>query len=119
MGDELTAGTRKVDSLAFSVVIPTFDRPHLLRASLESLVGQRFPRDRFEVIVVDDGGTVPAQAVAEAYMGQLSLTVCRQSQAGPSAARNAGAERARAPYIAFLDDDCRADPAWLHELEAR
>lgn len=113
-----TAGTKQIEPPAFSVVIPTLDRPEYLRDSLESLVNQRFPKDRFEVIVVDDGGAVEAQTVVAAYSGQISVTIYRQEQAGPAAARNAGAGRAQAKYVAFMDDDCRADPEWLGELEA-
>ena len=98
-------------------MIPSFDRPERLRECLESLVAQRFPKDRFEVVVVDDGGSVPAETVAVAYARRLSVAVCRQERGGPAAARNTGVLRARGRYIAFMDDDCRADPEWLHELE--
>lgn len=112
-----TASTKRSESLTFSVVIPTFDRPEYLCGSLDSLVNQRFPKDRFEVIVVDDGSTIPAQTIVAAYDQRISVTVCRQERAGPAAARNTGAVRARGKYIAFMDDDCRADPEWLRELE--
>jgi glycosyltransferase involved in cell wall biosynthesis len=112
-----TPGTKTPESLTFSVVIPTFDRPEYLRGSLDSLVEQRFSKDRFEVIVVDDGGSIPAQTVVAEYDQRICVTVCRQERAGPAAARNAGAVRARAKYIAFMDDDCRADPEWLRELD--
>ena len=108
---------KQAESLTFSVIIPTFNRPEYLRRSLESLVKQRFSRDRFEVIVVDDGGTIPAQTVVAEYEQRISVTVRRQKRAGAAAARNTGALKARAKYLAFMDDDCRADPEWLHELE--
>jgi len=103
--------------LTFSVVIPTIDRPASLRDSLRSLVAQRFPKNRFEVIVVDDGGKLPAKAVAAEFRDMLTITVIEQDRAGPAAARNAGAGIGRAPYLAFIDDDCRADPGWLCEME--
>ena len=114
---QATADAKKPEPLTFSVVIPTLDRPEYLRRSLDSLIEQRFSKDRFEVIVVDDGGTIPAQDVVAAYHQRMCITVCRQERAGPAAARNAGAVKARAKYIVFLDDDCRADPQWLSELE--
>lgn len=105
-----------IETLTFSVVIPTFNRPESLRHCLDSLVNQRFPRERFEVIVVDDGGALPAQTVVEGFKDRLSITTWRQEWSGPAGARNAGALRARSKYLAFLDDDCYADPKWLQEL---
>ncbi len=114
---QATADAKKPEPLTFSVVIPTLDRPEYLRRSLDSLIKQRFPKGRFEVIVVDDGGTIPAQDVVAAFHQRMCITVCRQERAGPAAARNAGTVKARARYIVFMDDDCRADPEWLRELE--
>jgi len=103
--------------LTFSVVVPTLDRPEYLDEMLISLVKQRFPKDRFEVIVVDDGGVLPAKTVAARFENLLSIAVIEQKHAGPAAARNTGAANCRAPYIAFIDDDCCADPEWLEKLE--
>jgi len=105
------------EDLTFSVIIPTFNRPESLRSCLDSLAKQRFPNERFEVIVVDDGGTLPAQTVVEGFKDRISITICRQERSGPAGARNTGALRARSKYIAFMDDDCYADPEWLLELE--
>lgn len=111
-------GESGVEHLTFSIVIPTSNRPTRLRNCLTSLVNQGFPHERFEVIVVDDGGTIPAQTVVEEFRDRISITIYRQEQAGPAGARNAGACRARSKYVAFLDDDCFADPEWLQALEA-
>jgi GT2 family glycosyltransferase len=75
-----------------------------------------YPRDRLEVLVVDDGGETPLDAVVAPFRSDLTLTLIRQPNAGPAAARNAGAERARGEYLAFTDDDCLPDPSWLMEL---
>lgn len=56
---------------------------------------------------------MPLDDVLAAFASQLSLTLLRQANAGPSAARNAGAERAVGDYLAFTDDDCLVDPGWL------
>ena len=57
------------------------------------------------MIVVDDGGPTPLDPVVAPFRTQVSLTLIRQRNAGPSAARNAGAERASGEYLAFTDDD--------------
>jgi GT2 family glycosyltransferase len=94
----------------WSVVIPTRGRPGPLRRCLESLGRLDFPGDRFEVIVVDDGGGVDDRLVESAGP---RVTVIRQEHAGPAAARNRGAAAAAGPYLAFLDDDCVVTPGWL------
>jgi len=98
-----------------TVVIPTYRRPQRLRECLESLAGQSL-RDAWEVVVVDDGSPTPLDGPAADFAGRLDLRVIRQANAGPSAARNRGVAAARADLIAFTDDDCRPEPAWLAAL---
>lgn len=112
-----SARTRPTDPPTFAVVIPTYDRPVALRRCLDSLAAQRYPRGRFEVIIVDDGSPEFPADVLAAYDPQLRLTLHRQVHAGPAAARNTGAAAARSKFLAFLDDDCRAHPDWLQEFD--
>jgi glycosyltransferase involved in cell wall biosynthesis len=99
-----------------SIVIPTYGRPGQLAACLTSIAQLDYPQDRYEVIVVDDGGPTSLYPVVAPFQTQVSLTLIRQRNAGPSAARNAGAERASGEYLAFTDDDCLLDPGWLRAL---
>jgi glycosyltransferase involved in cell wall biosynthesis len=110
------AGGEERDAFV-SVVIPTLDRPEPLRRCLASLATQRYPRERLEVVVVDDGSRPPAQ-VDEVLYADLPVSLVRQDQAGPAAARNRGAAVARGRFLVFLDDDCVAEPDWLAALEA-
>jgi glycosyltransferase involved in cell wall biosynthesis len=105
-------------TLAFTVVVPTYGRPEGLRACLESLAAQQYPRSRFEVIVIDDGSAIPAAPIAASYDDRLQIRVRRQANAGPAAARNHGGMSARGSYIAFLDDDCVTEPGWLRGFES-
>lgn len=61
---------------------------------------------------------MPLGSALEAVRGRLDVTLVETSHAGPAAARNAGAARARAPLLAFTDDDCLADRAWLRAMDA-
>ena len=97
----------------FSVIVPTFNRPDALRHCLAALAGLDYPKDRFEVIVVDDGGQDPLGRNLAPSGNLLNLRVLRQANAGPGAARNRGAAEAAGEYLAFTDDDCRPDPGWL------
>ncbi len=103
----------------FSIVIPTYERPTQLVACLQSLVSLDYPRHRFEVIVVDDGSSTPLDSVIVPFRRQLDLTCLTQPNAGPAAARNTGARRARGAFLVFTDDDCMATPNWLRTLAAR
>jgi glycosyltransferase involved in cell wall biosynthesis len=98
-----------------SVIIPTYGRAGLLRASLESLTHQTLPRDEFEVIVVDDGSADDTGDVCRALMVDLPLRYFRIEHSGISAAKNLGIFIARAPIIFFFDDDDVAGPQLLVE----
>lgn len=97
----------------FSVVIPTFNRPNQLAECLEGLSRQSLDKSRFEVIVVDDGGHAPAAPVAARFSSRLAIRCHRQNNAGPAAARNAGARLATGQRLAFTDDDCVPAHGWL------
>ncbi len=101
----------------FSIVIPTLNRPLQLTQCLKSLAAQNYAPDRFEVIVVDDGGESTAADTVSQFRKELRITGLRQERGGPSAARNAGVRISRGRYLAFTDDDCMPDPNWLPSLE--
>jgi glycosyltransferase involved in cell wall biosynthesis/GT2 family glycosyltransferase len=102
-----------------SVVVATHARPERLAACLDALARLDYPRDRYEVVVVDDGDCVDREALARRYRGRLDLRLVAQPRGGPAAARNAGAARARGELLAFTDDDCEPEPAWLSLLAER
>lgn len=86
----------------FSVVIPTFQRPKLLREAVRSVLAQTFAD--FEVIVVEDG-VQDGQDNALDAINDARVRHIIQEHAGRSAARNRGIAEARGEWIAFLDDD--------------
>lgn len=100
----------------FSVIVPTYQRPVQLVACLEALAAQRYPRDAYEVIVVNDGGALPPRPTLVALGQRIRLTVRTQPNQGPAAARNAGAALAGGDFLAFTDDDCAPAPGWLATL---
>ncbi len=72
----------------------------------------------FEVIVVDDGGAKPLPGNPVVEGNRLDMRWIRlHENCGPAMARNEGAAHARGRYLAFLDDDCLADKAWLSKLD--
>jgi len=101
-----------------SVIVPTYERPAQLVKCLSALAAQDYPRDSFEVIVVDDGSVVSVDGSVDSLRRLLNLTLLRQPHSGPAIARNFGASRANGQYLAFTDDDCIPAPDWLHKLSA-
>lgn len=104
---------------SFSVVVPTYHRIDALPTCLEALAGQAYPRDRFEVLVVDDGSGASVEPVVAMFRQRMHVTLLSQPHAGPAQARNAGAAHARGTLLAFTDDDCTPDPGWLRCLAER
>ena len=100
-----------------SIIIPTRGRPQKLRDCLRAIACLDYPRDCFEVIVVDDGGPEPLAEIVSGWARQINVALVVQEHAGPAAARNCGARRARGDLFAFTDDDCAPDPAWLRALD--
>ncbi|HSC63422.1 MAG TPA: glycosyltransferase [Caldimonas sp.] len=109
------------EGVRLSVVIPTFRRPALVTRCLEAVIAQRFDPGAYEVIVVDDGRTTDTEASVEAVArSHPTHAICYlrpHGGHGPAAARNAGWQAARAPVVAFTDDDTVPDPDWLREGE--
>lgn len=98
---------------AVTIVVATRNRAARLRALLESLAAQEGPAH--EVVVVDDasGDDTPVVIAGAAVRG-LRL----DAQSGPGPARNAGWHAGTGGLVAFIDDDCVAQPGWLGALHA-
>ena len=100
--------------MQFSVVIPVYNREHLIRETLESVLDQRF--DDYEIIVVDDGSTDGTVAELKDYVNEIHLI--QQKNRGPGVARNRGIEASKGEYVAFLDSDDQWFP-WTLSTYAR
>jgi cellulose synthase/poly-beta-1,6-N-acetylglucosamine synthase-like glycosyltransferase len=102
-----------------SIIIPTYRRPEPLAACFQSIACLDYPRDRFEVIVVDDGSPAPPETLVADVSEQFDVKLLTQAHAGPATARNTGAAQARGAILAFTDDDCKPAVDWLQKLAAR
>ena len=101
----------------FSLIVPTYERPEQLGRCLNSLARLDYPKEKFEVIVVDDGSKSPPGEIIKSFSDKLDIKLISQVNAGPAGARNTGAKNANGRYIAFTDDDCEPVPTWLKEYE--
>ena len=88
---------------SFSIVIPTKDRPALLRRAIDSIERQTYPQ--WEIIVVDDGSSPRMDSLLLTEFSSLKIAYIWQVNSGPGKARQSGAARASGDYVCFLDDD--------------
>jgi GT2 family glycosyltransferase len=105
-----------------SVVVPSHDRPLRLRWLLNALEAQTLPRDRWEVIVGHDSSGPETEELLRTHPlaldGTLRHVTLEPGTAPPGRNRNAAWRTARAPLIAFTDDDCRPPVEWLENALA-
>lgn len=91
-----------------SIIIPVYNDSERLKLCLRALERQTYPRDCFEIIVVDNGSDVPVE------VGEFPLVhLVYEVQPGSYAARNRGLAAAKGTVLAFTDSDCLPDPDWL------
>jgi len=100
---------------SFSIVIPTYQRPFELARCLEAIENLNYPKEKFEVIVVDDGGGIEEKLLSP-LRPNSNLILLHQENCGPATARNRGAQLAKNDYLAFTDDDCEPDADWLNKF---
>ena len=105
-----------------SVVVSTFNRPARLARLLDGSARPDARARAFEVVVVDNGSGPETGRVLAAERWRPSGWRCAACAIavtlGPAGGRNAGWRLARAPLVAFTDDDCRPTPGWLEALVA-
>lgn len=102
-----------------SVVICTYNRGELLSEAVESVLSQAAEGTRYELIIVDNNSTDGTKEVVSALIsrGHRNLRYVFESKQGLSNARNTGLEQARAPIIAFTDDDVRVASNWVRLIK--
>lgn len=102
--------------MRYSVIIPVYNRPDEVDELLYSLTTQTF--QDFEVIVVEDGSSVPCKQVVDGYADKLDIHYYYKPNSGPGQTRNYAAERSRGDYLLILDSDCILPDGYLAAVEA-
>lgn len=102
-----------------SLIIASYQRPQQLLECLANLETLDYPRERLEIVVIDDGSTPPYAPLLVGWDERLPLRTVRQTNGGPSVARNYGVARSSGELLAFTDDDCLPRLDWLKRLVAR
>ena len=99
----------------FSVVICTYNRANLLGKAIDSIFDQDYPKDKYEIIIIDNNSADGTPKIIEDYArrSQVSFSTSVETQQGLSFARNRGIQMAKHQFVAHLDDDAVACPNWL------
>lgn len=95
-----------------SVIICTRNRAGLLQQAIESVISQDFPRDDYELLVIDNASTDSTPAVVQRFE-QAHVRYFHEPEIGLCVARNTGWKAARGRYVAYFDDDAIAARGWL------
>jgi cellulose synthase/poly-beta-1,6-N-acetylglucosamine synthase-like glycosyltransferase len=96
-----------------TVIAPVYNDQQRIGILIDSLLNQDYPRDRYEVIIVDNGSTDQSPARIKKYEGIVFLE--EHDVQSSYAARNKGIAHAAGEILAFIDSDCMADPQWIRE----
>ena len=104
--------------LEATVIFSSYNGARRLRRTLDSLVAQDLPHDRWELIAVDNNSSDDTFDILRSYGGRLPIVALRHEVPGKSGAVNAAIARARGDLLVFTDDDIEADPHWLSAFVA-
>ena len=103
--------------IQLSIIIPTRNRSQLLHNTLESITKQTFPKEQFEVIVIDNGSTDETKDVVMSYNSVLpNLVYHYDATPGLHVGRHNGYRLSKSELLVYADDDIEAFPSWLEGI---
>lgn len=107
-----------MEAFIVSIVICTYNRPILLKSTLQSVVEIDFDSDQFEIVVIDNGNDNQSPDVFTSINrhARCRMSYAKEEKLGLSHARNTGIGLAQGRIVVFLDDDELVEPNWLKEL---
>ncbi len=97
-----------------SVIIPVHNRPEEIKTCLAAFEALDYPRNRYEIIVVDDASSDHTPQVIKTFHNVMAVFLEQNRQA--AFCRNLAAEKAGGDILAFIDSDCICTPQWLNDL---
>jgi len=99
----------------YSIIVPVYNRPDEVDELLASLTRQAYPD--FEVVIVEDGSTVPCKEVCDKYADKLPVRYFMKPNSGPGQSRNYGAEKSNGDYLIILDSDVVLPDGYLAAVD--
>lgn len=94
------------------IVVPVYNGEKTISSCLDSLMELDFPKDKLEIIVVDNSSTDATKEIIKSYPVKYVF----ENKRCPGAARNKGIKESTSELIAFIDADCVADRLWLKNI---
>ena len=95
-----------------SVIVPAYNAQKTIGQCIEALLSQKYQRENYEVIVIDDGSTDGTAEIVKTY----PVKYLYQRNQGPATARNVGVKEAQGEIILFTDSDCVPSDNWIAEM---
>ena len=102
--------------MLFSLIIPVYNRPEEVDELLESLSQSDYNGD-FEIVIVEDGSSLPCEDVVHKYDSKLTISYYYKENSGPGNSRNFGMKKARGDYFIIFDSDCIIPKSYLTEVD--
>lgn len=103
-----------------SIIIPTYNREKDLERCLESFSIQTYPKDYYEILIIDDGSTDGTEGMIKKFLikNNINLFYLKQEKnlKNIGKIRNLGIERSKGEIIAFTDSDCIVEMHWLMKI---
>ena len=99
----------------YSLIIPLYNRPDEIGELLESMVLMKTDIS-FEVIIVEDGSSIPSEDIVLSYARSLNISYYSKPNSGPGLSRNYGVKYASAEFVIFLDSDVVLPSGYLNEV---
>lgn len=98
-----------IDQPFCSIIIPAFNEEKYIEQCLFALKNQTYPKDKFEIIVVDNGSSDKTVEISKNYADQVKLL----PDGNVGAVRNYGFKNSSGEIVIFIDSDCVTDGTWL------
>ncbi|WP_296383989.1 glycosyltransferase [Winogradskyella sp.] len=102
--------------IAFSFIIPVYNRPDEIKELLESFSNFE-GQHTFEIVIIEDGSSKTSENIVNTFKDQLDIAYYYKSNSGPGDSRNYGMKKAKGNYFIILDSDVILPPNYLREVE--
>ena len=105
-----------ISSLRFSIIFCTYNREKYIFNAIESIALQNYPRDKYEIVLVNNNSTDQTEELCKAFQEKypdIHFNYCIEKQQGLSYARNRGIQESKGELLVYVDDDARVFPDYL------
>ncbi len=103
----------------YSIIVPSYNRREEVEDLISSFKTLDFPKNKFELVIVDDGSTDGTLEYLRSIQADLALNlvIIEQENKGPGAARNNGMQNSNGDFLIIIDSDCTVPPEWLNRID--